>query len=510
MALPTLLIVEDHKLLRMGIRVALEKLSCCVVLGEADNGEAAVAEALRLKPDVILMDVGLPGIDGIEATWRIKEKLPHTKIVMFTAHSEPEDITAALGAGAEAYCIKETPVESVAAAIASVCRGEIWLDPSIADVVIRSRNDSGNVQGITLSDSEMEILALVREGLDNDAIAVNIDRSTEKLARIMSGIINRFIEKAAISDPTHDTHTKITRTGNWLTEEQLATVKETVFDGKYAVGELLGSGGIGAVFKARHIFMDRLVALKVIRRELSEDRYAMRNFQREAMAVANLHHKNIVEIYDFGISEDNEPYMIMEYVPGSTLADLLQDKQPLPLHQALTLGTEISLALDEAHSRGIIHCDIKPSNILINQSGQNQIVKVVDFGLSQMIPKNRQTQSLLTDKFFVCGTPFYMSPEQCSGSRMDFRSDIYSLGCVMFELLTGQKVFKGKTPSETFEKHCYQAAPTLAQACPDGQFSAALEHTIACMLAKDPADRPQSMGEVRQALLKEGMRLQPS
>jgi len=502
MALPSLLIVEDHNLLRMGMRVALDKLSCCTIVGEADNGEKAVAEALRLKPDVILMDVGLPGIDGIEATWRIKKKLPHTKIVMFTAHSEPEDITAALGAGAEGYCIKETPVESVAAAIAAVTRGEFWIDPSIAEVVMRNGNDSGNSQGVSLSDSEMEILALVRKGLDNDAIAVNIDRSTEKLARIMGDIISRFIEKAALNHRSEETHTRISRTSNWLTEEQLSTVKEKVFEGKYAVGELLGSGGIGAVFKARHIYMDRMVALKVIRSELAEDRYAMRNFQREATAVANLHHKNIVEIYDFGISENDEPYMVMEFVPGSTLADLVQKKQPLPLDRALVLGADISLALAEAHSRGIIHCDIKPSNILINRSEQNEIVKVVDFGLAQIIPKDCQQQSLNTDKFFVCGTPFYMSPEQCSGSRMDLRSDIYSLGCVMFELLTGQKVFTGKTPSDTFAKHCYELAPTLPEVYPDGHFSAALDHTIACMLAKDPADRPQSMAEVRQALLK--------
>ena len=276
---------------------------------------------------------------------------------------------------------------------------------------------------------------------------------------------------------------------------------ETVFADKYLVGEKLGSGGIGSVFKAKHILMDRYVALKRIRPELSEDRLAVRNFHREAMAIANLHHKNIVEVYDFGIGENNEAFMVMEYVAGTNLADILQSEHRLPLERVVHFGAQICSGMEAAHEKGIVHCDLKPSNILISGDRHKETVKLVDFGLAQMMTRELDDQLQQTGKFYVSGTPYYMAPEQCAGRQLDARTDIYSLGCLLFESLTGQTVFKGKTATATFEKHCQMTPPSMAEAYPQGLFSASFERTIAGMLAKDAAHRPQTMSEVRSLLL---------
>ncbi|MBS2008018.1 MAG: protein kinase [Cyanobacteria bacterium SZAS TMP-1] len=509
---PSVLIVEDHKLLRFGLRVALERLNCCRIVGEADDGEMAVREALRLQPEIILMDVGLPGIDGIEATWRVKRELPHTRVVMFTAHTEPADVMAALGAGAEGYCVKDTAIEQVAAAIAAVTRGEIWLDPSIAEIVLRNSRNAGEEGAVDLTDSERKILEMIRAGVANEKIALGLDANTEKLARIMGSIINKFIADAAGPDNATVVQTQggavASDSGDWLRNFIRERDKQTIFADKYELGEMLGSGGIGAVFKARHIYMDRDVAVKLIRPELSESRLAMRNFQREAMAVANLHHKNIVEVYDFGISSNNEPFMVMEFVNGRSLGDLLEAERNLSEQRLVDLGSELCLGLEEAHDKGIVHCDIKPTNILVIGTQPKESVKVVDFGLAQMVsqetPAELQSQSQSTDRFYVSGTPCYMSPEQCFGGLLDARSDIYSLGCVFYEALTGEKVFKAATPAATFEKHCYWTAPPMSEVCPQGSFSPAMEQLVAKMLERDPDLRPQTMESVRLSLLCSG------
>ncbi len=496
---PSVLLVEDQQLLRLGLKISLERLGCCQILGEVADGEAAVREAQRLRPEVILMDVGLPGIDGIEATWRIKKELPRTRILMFTSHTDQEDVTAALGAGADGYCVKDAPIEQLAVAIHAVMRGEVWLDPVIAATVARTNNASNETTGAPFSEIEKKILTLIVDGVDNLEIANQLSTSAEKITRVLHNIIDRFVDNAT-TVPRNKPKTE--GANEWLTTIVENLDAGTIFAEKYLVENLLGSGGIGAVFKAKHLYMDRYVALKLLRPELSEERVVMRNFQREAIAIGHVQHKNIVGVYDFGISANHEPYLIMEYIDGTNLGDVFEQEHRLPLKRIVNLCLQTCEGLAEAHRKGVVHCDLKPRNILIlrGDSEEDETVKLVDFGLAQVLPPEKTVQSQLTDKFFVSGTPLYMSPEQCMGKQLDARSDIYSLGCILFEGLTGEKPFVGSSAMETFAKHIRVTAPTLAATCPGIPFTFQLEYCVAKMLAKAPVDRPQSMREVIQLL----------
>lgn len=491
---PSVLLVDDQELQRLGLKISLQNMGCCQILGEARDGLAAVAETERLRPDIVLMDVGLPGIDGIESTWRIKQSLPQTRVVMFTSRDQPQDITAALGAGADGYCIKDTPVAQIARAISAVMHGEVWIDPDIADAVMRSRSVDNGKSGVPLSDIEMEILALFREGLGNIGTVNGLDENDLKIARIMGAMISKFKEQAKTIVANQPV--KLEDSKEWLIGLAQDSNGEKIFAEKYQLGNKLGSGGIGAVFKARHVYMDRTVALKVIRPELCEDRISIRNFQREAMAIANLRHKNIVEVYDFGIDSGNVPFMVMEHIAGTNLAELLEKEHRLHWRRAVNICGQVCAGMSAAHAKGVIHCDLKPSNILISTADSVETVKLVDFGLAQLLPQEPTKQSQLTEKFYVCGTPYYMSPEQCSGKSIDARSDIYSLGCLIYEALTGAKPFQGGTAAETFHYHCTEIANSISSVYPQGNFPPALDHCVGRMLAKDPAHRPQSMNEV--------------
>jgi DNA-binding NarL/FixJ family response regulator/tRNA A-37 threonylcarbamoyl transferase component Bud32 len=491
---PSVLLVEDQKLLRLGLRISLESIGCFRILAEVEDGEAAVRETQRLRPDVVLMDVGLPGIDGIEATWRIKQEVPRTRVIMFTSRTTPDCVTAALGAGADGYCCKDAAVEQIVNAINAVIGGEVWLDPGVARAVAQSRHVNNTRTDDALANMEVQILALIQQGMDNHEIAASLNVSRGRIARVLYNVIDKFAGKTGIEARKDQRSSHA-----WLTAVVENLNQARVFEDKYLVEELLGSGSMGAVFKAQHLYMNRHVALKLLRSEVREDRFTMRYFQREAMAIANLQHKNIVGVYDFGISSDGEPYLVMEYVRGTNLADVLNSERRLPLHRLMNLCSQICAGLSEAHSKGIIHCDLKPSNILIQGSERQESVKLVDFGLAQETAIDVAPQLRVTDKFFISGTPLYMSPEQCSGAQLDARSDIYSFGCILYEALTGVNVFEGLTTMETFANHMRLIPPPMASHCA-GPFSANLEDCVSQMLAKEPASRPQSMEQVMRLL----------
>lgn len=489
-----LLLVEDQDMLRIGLRVSIERLGSHKVVGEAVNGHDAVREAVRLRPDVILMDIGLPGIDGIEATWRIKQELPRTRIVMFTSHSEQVDVTSALGAGAEGYCSKDTSVDQIAQAIDSVLRGEVWLDPIVAKAVANEAKDKHSLSGM-----ESQILSLLQSGASNGDIARHLQVTPERIAMVMHRIIDRFLDKKNTPILMTDSEPEQKVSNDWLSAMVNDMNGGTVFAEKYLVEELLGSGAVGAVFKAKHLYMNRYVALKLLRPEYCNDRFTMRYFQRESMAIANLQHNNIVGVHDFGITKDGTPFLIMEYIEGKSLDSILQQEQRLGLTRLIKLSLAVCSALTEAHSKGVIHCDLKPSNMLIQGAEPNETVKIVDFGLALIVPREASTQSRLTDKFFVNGTPLYMSPEQCNGGILDPRSDIYSLGCILYEALTGVNFFEGATALETFSKQIQLTAPPMASVCASS-FSPEIESCVSRMLAKNPEMRPQSMAEVSDLL----------
>jgi eukaryotic-like serine/threonine-protein kinase len=238
--------------------------------------------------------------------------------------------------------------------------------------------------------------------------------------------------------------------------------------------------------------------LKVLHPSLLTDRKAIREFQQEGMSIACLNNEGIIGIYDFGVSREHEPYIVMELCEGITLDDVLKIETRLALPRFKYLFLQVCDALVAAHAAGVIHCDIKPSNFLIVKDPDgNEVVKLADFGVAKIMHRDSGETGETGEKVLVSGTPCYMSPEQCSGWPLDQRTDIYSLGCVMFEALTGLKAFPGNNITEIFTKHFHEIPPPLSSVIPV-LFPTDIEDCVAKMMEKEVQNRYQNMTEVRE------------
>jgi serine/threonine-protein kinase len=260
--------------------------------------------------------------------------------------------------------------------------------------------------------------------------------------------------------------------------------------GKYQLGQLLGQGGMGAVYRSFHPVLNQPVAVKVMQNTLAADPQAQQRFLREAQVVAGLAHPNIVNIFDVDI-QDGRPYIVMEYLDAGSLADRLQ-AGPLTLAAALQLAAPLADALEYAHQRGLVHRDLKPANVLLRPDGSPVLA---DFGLARPVQADSAAQITATGA--VMGTLAYMAPEQFSGQPTDARADIYSFGVMLYEMLTGRLPFTGDS-AQIMYGHLQQPPPSLRVARPD--LPESIEQLVQRMLSKDPAWRPQRMAEVASAL----------
>lgn len=260
--------------------------------------------------------------------------------------------------------------------------------------------------------------------------------------------------------------------------------------GRYDVVEPLGEGGMGTVFRVRHVSLDRAFALKLLRRDLAQDRELADRFVQEARATARIRHPAIVSISDFGVLDDGVPWFVMEHLAGKTLAALLREAGPLPVARVVTLGKRIADGLIASHEAGVIHRDLKPENVFVLDDDE---VRIVDFGAAKVIGASK-----LTRPGIVFGTPYYMSPEQASGLALDGRADVYSLGVLLYELVTGRVPFEADTYMGVLTKHLYESPPRPI--APDGASLGALGGVILRALEKEAGDRHASMAELRSAL----------
>lgn len=261
--------------------------------------------------------------------------------------------------------------------------------------------------------------------------------------------------------------------------------------GNYEFLEFVGSGGMGVIYKARHPVLKRLVAVKMLHSHLMNEMIAKR-FQHEAEAVSGLSHPNIIAVHDFGLSEHGQPYMVMDFIEGKTLSAILR-QGPLRVPAVINIVIQLAEGLQHAHEHGVLHRDLKPSNIMVTDYDCDfPEAKIVDFGIAKIM-ENDSTRVTQTGE--LIGTPQYMSPEQCRGGTLDARSDIYSLGCVMFEAITGKAPFAGETMVSVIVDQISKPARTLSEVRPDMTFPLELEEMLAKALAKDPQDRFQSMNE---------------
>jgi serine/threonine-protein kinase len=237
-------------------------------------------------------------------------------------------------------------------------------------------------------------------------------------------------------------------------------VTEEIIGGHYKLIEKLGSGACGSVFKAKHLILNKIVAIKLLPTERQADDKVVQRFQREAQAASQLDHPNLMRVLEFGVNAGVTPYLVMELVEGISLSEVLSQKGRLSALRATELALQISAALAHAHKKGIVHRDIKPSNIIIttDQDG-NEIAKVVDFGIAKQLPKENEKSGTLTATGEIVGTPLYMSPEQWAGKELDGRSDIYSLGCVLYEMVAGKPAVKAASALEAMMSHANELRP---------------------------------------------------
>jgi hypothetical protein len=262
---------------------------------------------------------------------------------------------------------------------------------------------------------------------------------------------------------------------------------------RYDVLERLGAGGMGVVYRARQIGVDRDVALKVVTGAAAGDAHALARFRREARLLSRLRHPNLVTVHDFGVTEQGLAYLVMEMLRGHAMTDLLAGGAALPLERALTLFDQACAGLEAAHAQGIVHRDLKPDNLFLEQlpDGSDHL-RVLDFGLARA----DEAQSLATATGAVMGTPAYMAPEQARGEPTDARTDLYQLGVVLFQMVSGQRPFNAPTPMAVMVQHMTLVPPALDAVLPSAPPS--LVALTAELLRKAPGERPQSLREVRQ------------
>src|SRR5919197_6312123 len=276
------------------------------------------------------------------------------------------------------------------------------------------------------------------------------------------------------------------------------TAQARLLGGRYQVGELLGYGGMAEVHRGRDLRLGRDVALKTLRHDLARDATFQLRFRREAQNAASLNHPAIVAVYDTGEEHgpggEELPYIVMEFVNGRTLKEVLGTEGPLMPRRALEITADICAALEFSHQHGIIHRDIKPGNVMLTQTGQ---VKVMDFGIARALASGATT---MTQTSAVIGTAQYLSPEQARGEPVDARSDVYAAGCVLFELLVGHPPFVGDSPVSVAYQHVREDPRAPSELNPE--VNPDIDAIVLKALAKNPANRYQSAGEMRADLLR--------
>jgi serine/threonine-protein kinase len=273
---------------------------------------------------------------------------------------------------------------------------------------------------------------------------------------------------------------------------------------EYVILDLLGKGGMAKVYKARHVLLDEVRAIKFLRPELRERQECIARFHREAQVMVHLRNRHLVMLYEFGTVGNELLFLVMEYLEGETLRKRLRRTSWVPVSDAVRIVRQVALALEEAHRVGVIHRDISPDNLLMVRDGGEEIVKVIDFGIAKNV---LNVSSKITQTMKLVGKAEYVAPEQICvpvgeehKEHIDGRTDIYSLGVTFYELLTGSKPFEGKTSKALLAKHLTEPPKPLSETNPLVRVSPAIEDLVQRMLAKKKDDRPESMEQLYMEL----------
>ena len=282
-------------------------------------------------------------------------------------------------------------------------------------------------------------------------------------------------------------------------EKDADSLLGTIIAGKYRIDERLNEGGMGTVYRGTHVLMDKTVAIKVLRPALAADEKIVARFSREARAASRISHPNALSVTDFGEDENGNVFLVMEFLNGKTLKQVIRDEGPLPLARVLDITRQVGDALSAAHKQGVVHRDLKSDNIMLVDTMSGDHAKVLDFGIAKIHEPDGQPDTGLTAPNLVIGTPQYMSPEQCSqDSEIDARSDIYSFGVILYEMLVGHVPFSGDSATIVMMKHLQEPVPSVLEERSD--LPPAVGRVVARAMAKYPGNRYQNVAELVEDL----------
>ncbi len=454
----------------------------------AENGEQALRMVAERPFDLVLLDVMMPEIDGYEVLERLKDDRTTRDIpvIMISALDEMPSIVRCIERGAEDYLPKP-------------------FDP----VLLRARINA-SLEKKRLRDHEVEYLRQVDRVIEA-ATAVEAGTYTEgaladvagradqlgRLARVFDGMAAQVrAREERLRDRVRDLRAEIEA----ARQKQPRTAEASLdfaslpagerFAERYEIVEMLGRGGMGMVYRARDLELDEEIAIKTLKPELLSDAALIERFKTEIRLARRISHRNVVRTHDFG-EWSGVYYLTMEYVEGITVRELIDTRGQLGVSATLAIASQLAASLEVAHEQGVIHRDIKPQNLLLDSDGA---LKVMDFGVARLAERT----STLTESGLVVGTPAYMSPEQLLAEKVDVRSDLYSVGVVMYECLTGALPFQAESTVSLIAKLLSEepAAPAALNA----EIPPALSQLIVQLLEKKADERVGSAGELRERL----------
>jgi len=349
-----------------------------------------------------------------------------------------------------------------------------------------------NHQGISVCSPQVEEFTLSEPDATYNE-APDLKERPPELVEGREAAPPQLVETTAEAEQNHTGETS---------ETDLPQFPQTAFK----IVETLGQGGMGTVYRVRDEDLQVDFAVKVLRPELAKDRNLVSRFKKEAEAAGELSHANLASIYKTGECLDGRPYLVMDYVPGPSLAAVLQKEGHLQAARALDIFLQICEVVEYAHSKGIIHRDLKPSNVLLVKEDNLERIKLVDFGIARVLPHISGETLKLTTADQVLGSPLYMSPEQCQGDELGRQSDIYSLGCLMYETLTGRVPFLGENSIKTILKHLNEEPAHLSVHLKGAELPPGLSQVVLKCLAKTPPERYQAAALLAKDLeaIKEG------
>lgn len=525
-----ILIVEDDRELANFVRSYLEFENHTVEVYHV--GGAGRAKLLGEQFNLVILDWEIPEVSGVEMLKEFREQGGTTPVLMLTGKDQVEDKATGLDCGADDYLTKPFDMKELAARMRALLRrqsqGESKL-PAIADVRLDKASQRALQGGrsVALTQRELQLLEFLianpslgpltvtdymqRVWPDEAEITVDVVRSTvlrlrKKLDPQATFICPHLYSKTgATTGSAASTSSATSPVSSVIDDDDVDDIDlmiGTVLDGKYEILEILGGGGTGLVYRAKHCQLGTMVAVKVLISPLALSSENVRRFRREAQTVIGFSHQNILTVHDFGASVDGQPYLVMELITGESLSDFIERRGKLSVAETLEILRQTCDGLQYAHEHGAIHRDIKPSNIMLIEDGsqaQTLHVKIVDFGLAKKVEQDERTEKL-TMTGDVLGSPPYMSPEQCRGFTLDRRTDIYSLGCVMYEMLTGVRAFTGNEPIAIIWNQVTQEPPHLVLSDVDGRLRERLDLIVMKCLAKETDRRYATVNDLKNDL----------